>query len=75
MLQMLIQICEQTKVVFTLNFRTCAISLILALYLSKFKLPFPVWTRKNGCHVTRYPFHQMFAVKYSFYSVSDDCQI
>ena len=43
-------------------FRTCALSLILALYLSKVKMPVPVWTRKKGCRTVRYPFHQVFAV-------------
>ena len=43
-------------------YRTCAISLILALYMSKIKLPVPVWTRKKGCRTVRYPLHQVFAV-------------
>ncbi|XP_060597680.1 solute carrier family 23 member 2-like isoform X2 [Ruditapes philippinarum] len=50
------------KVQWGISFMTCAISLILALYMSKLKLPFPVWTRKHGCYITRYPFHQMFAI-------------
>ena len=43
-------------------FRTCAIAIILSLYLAKFNMPIPVWTRKKSCHVIRYPFHQVFAV-------------
>ncbi|XP_045190076.2 solute carrier family 23 member 1-like [Mercenaria mercenaria] len=50
------------KVHWGISFMTCAISLILALYMSKIKLPVPVWTRQKGCHITRYPFHQMFAI-------------
>ncbi|XP_045190220.2 solute carrier family 23 member 1-like isoform X2 [Mercenaria mercenaria] len=45
-----------------ISFMTCAISLILALYMSKIKLPVPVWTRKRKCHMTRYPYHQVFAI-------------
>lgn len=41
---------------------TAACSIILSLYLAKFKLPIPVWTRKRGCHVIRYPLHQVFAI-------------
>ncbi|XP_021369666.1 solute carrier family 23 member 1-like isoform X2 [Mizuhopecten yessoensis] len=41
---------------------TTAISLLLSLYLGRFKLPIPVWTRKRSCHVIRYPLHQVFAL-------------
>ncbi|XP_078311878.1 solute carrier family 23 member 1-like [Crassostrea virginica] len=41
---------------------TCAIAIILSLYLAKFNMPIPVWTRKKSCHVIRYPFHQVFAI-------------
>lgn len=51
-----------------LNCRTCAIAIILSLYLSKNNMPIPVWTRKKSCHVIRYPLHQVFAVS-SFLSV------
>lgn len=48
-----------------LNCRTCAIAIILSLYLSKHNMPIPVWTRKKSCHVIRYPLHQVFAVSSS----------
>lgn len=41
---------------------TAAIAIILSLYLANFKMPIPVWTRKKGCHVIRYPLHQVFAI-------------
>ncbi|KAK3094626.1 hypothetical protein FSP39_004171 [Pinctada imbricata] len=41
---------------------TCSVALILSLYLGKFSMPIPVWTRKKSCHVIRYPFHQVFAI-------------
>lgn len=41
---------------------TTGISLLLSLYLGRFRLPIPVWTRKRGCHVIRYPLHQVFAL-------------
>lgn len=41
---------------------TCAIAIILSLYLSKYNMPIPVWTRKKSCHVIRYPLHQVFAI-------------
>lgn len=41
---------------------TCAIAIILSLYLSKHNMPIPVWTRKKSCHVIRYPLHQVFAI-------------
>lgn len=50
------------KVHWGISFMTCAISLILALYMSKIKLPVPIWTRKKKCHMTRYPYQQVFAI-------------
>lgn len=50
------------KVHWGISFMTCAISLILALYMAKVKLPVPIWTRKKKCHMTRYPYHQVFAI-------------
>ncbi|KAL4232262.1 hypothetical protein ACF0H5_009836 [Mactra antiquata] len=50
------------KVHWGISFMTCAISIILALYFAKIKLPVPIWTRKKKCHMTRYPYHQVFAV-------------
>ncbi|VDI33047.1 solute carrier family 23 (nucleobase transporter), member 1/2, partial [Mytilus galloprovincialis] len=41
---------------------TAAISIILSLYLGKYLLPIPVWTRKRGCHTIRYPLHQVFSI-------------
>lgn len=41
---------------------TAAISVILSLYLGKYLLPIPVWTRKRGCHTIRYPLHQVFSI-------------
>ncbi|XP_062569270.1 solute carrier family 23 member 1-like isoform X2 [Saccostrea cucullata] len=41
---------------------TCAIAIVLSLYLSKYNMPIPVWTRKKSCHVIKYPLHQVFAI-------------
>lgn len=41
---------------------TASISIILSLYLGKYLLPIPVWTRKRGCHTIRYPLHQVFSI-------------
>ncbi|XP_061184447.1 solute carrier family 23 member 2-like isoform X2 [Saccostrea echinata] len=41
---------------------TCAIAIIMSLYLSKYNMPIPVWTRRKSCHVIRYPLHQVFAI-------------
>ncbi|XP_069139817.1 solute carrier family 23 member 1-like [Argopecten irradians] len=41
---------------------TCAIGFILAFYLSKWKMPIPMWTPTKGFHVIRYPFHQIYAI-------------
>jgi len=38
------------------------ISLVLALYMTKIKLPVPLYTRKKKFHTIRYPYHQVFAV-------------
>lgn len=43
-------------------FRTAGLSVIFSLYLARWKLPIPMWTKKRGCHVMRYPLHQVFAV-------------
>ncbi|XP_069128856.1 solute carrier family 23 member 2-like [Argopecten irradians] len=43
-------------------FMTCAIALILSLYLAKRDMPIPMYTRKRRCHVIRYPLHQVFSV-------------
>lgn len=60
---LLLHICNKQIIwmIFYL-FRTAAIAIILSLYLANFKMPIPVWTRKKGCHVIRYPLHQVFAV-------------
>ncbi|WAR22130.1 S23A2-like protein [Mya arenaria] len=50
------------KVHWGISFMTCAISLILALYLSRVKLPVPMYTRRKGWHSIRYPYHQTFAI-------------
>ncbi|XP_061184454.1 solute carrier family 23 member 2-like [Saccostrea echinata] len=41
---------------------TCAIAIVMSLYLSNYNMPIPVWNRKKSCHVIRYPFHQVFAI-------------
>ncbi|KAK3610441.1 hypothetical protein CHS0354_016618 [Potamilus streckersoni] len=41
---------------------TASITLILTLYLGRIKTPIPVWTRKKGFRIIRYPFHQVFAI-------------
>ncbi|XP_033746106.1 solute carrier family 23 member 1-like [Pecten maximus] len=37
---------------------TCAVSLVLSLYLARWKAPLPFWTRSKGFHVIRSQFHQ-----------------
>lgn len=49
-------------VVYGVFFRTAGLSVIFSLYLARWKLPIPMWTKKRGCHVMRYPLHQVFAV-------------
>lgn len=49
-------------VVYGFFFRTAGLSVIFSLYLARWKLPIPMWTKKRGCHVMRYPLHQVFAV-------------
>ncbi|KAK3100155.1 hypothetical protein FSP39_015482 [Pinctada imbricata] len=44
------------------SFLTAGVALILSLYLGHMKMPIPIWTRTKGCHVIRYPFHQVFAI-------------
>lgn len=41
---------------------TAGLSVIFSLYLARWKLPIPMWTKKRGCHVMRYPLHQVFAI-------------
>nr|KAI8755909.1 solute carrier family 23 member 2-like [Biomphalaria glabrata] len=41
---------------------TCAVNLILSLYLSKRQTPIPMWNRKQGFHILWFPFHQVFSV-------------
>lgn len=41
---------------------TSCTTIILSLYLGRKKTPIPVWTRKKGCRIIWYPFHQVFAV-------------
>ncbi|KAL5022497.1 hypothetical protein ScPMuIL_001652 [Solemya velum] len=41
---------------------TCAVSLILSLYLRSWKPPLPAWNREKGFHVIRYPVHQIFSI-------------
>ncbi|OWF55077.1 solute carrier family 23 member 1-like [Mizuhopecten yessoensis] len=45
-----------------LSLMTCAIAIILSLYLAKMKTPLPMWSRKKSWHVIRYPLHQVFAI-------------
>ncbi|OWF42908.1 solute carrier family 23 member 1-like isoform X2 [Mizuhopecten yessoensis] len=45
-----------------ISLMTCAIAIILSLYLGKREMPIPVYTRKKQCHVIRYPLHQVFAI-------------
>lgn len=45
-----------------ISLMTCAIAIILSLYLANREMPIPIYTRKNKCHVTRYPLHQVFAI-------------
>lgn len=49
-------------VAYVFFFRTAGLSVIFSLYLARWKLPIPMWTKKRGCHVMRYPLHQVFAV-------------
>ena len=44
-------------------FRTACVTVVLSLYLGRKKTPIPVWTRKKGCRIIWYPFHQVFAVR------------
>ncbi|KAL5021643.1 hypothetical protein ScPMuIL_000798 [Solemya velum] len=37
-------------------------SIVLSLYLGKQSMPIPIWTRRRGFHVIRYPAHQVFSV-------------
>ncbi|OWF46668.1 solute carrier family 23 member 1-like isoform X2 [Mizuhopecten yessoensis] len=41
---------------------TSSIGFILAFYLANWKMPIPIWTRAKGCHIIRYPFHQIYAI-------------
>ncbi|XP_060064647.1 solute carrier family 23 member 1-like [Ylistrum balloti] len=41
---------------------TCAVSLILSLYLGQWKVPLPFWTRSKGFHIIRSQFHQTAAI-------------
>ncbi|XP_033763016.1 solute carrier family 23 member 2-like [Pecten maximus] len=41
---------------------TAATALVLSLYLSNRKMPFPAWSRKRGFHIFWYPFHQVFSI-------------
>ena len=50
-------------------FRTASITIILSLYLGKKKTPIPAWSRKKGCRIIWYPFHQVFAVRMTTYSL------
>ncbi|KAK3102650.1 hypothetical protein FSP39_012854 [Pinctada imbricata] len=45
-----------------ISLMTCAVSFILAFYLAGFLMPIPVWTRSKGCHVIRYPIHQVYSM-------------
>lgn len=41
---------------------TACTTIVLSLYLGRMKTPIPVWTRKKGCRIIWYPFHQVFAI-------------
>ncbi|KAK3098015.1 hypothetical protein FSP39_015346 [Pinctada imbricata] len=41
---------------------TAGLSILFSLYLARWKLPIPVWTKKRGCHVIKYPLHQVFSI-------------
>ncbi|KAL5005693.1 hypothetical protein ScPMuIL_016851 [Solemya velum] len=45
---------------FVRNFSILAI--VLALYLEKQKMPVPIWNRKKGWHIIRYPLHQTLSM-------------
>ncbi|XP_052266034.1 solute carrier family 23 member 1-like [Dreissena polymorpha] len=38
------------------------IGLVLSMYLGRYPMPIPVWTRKRGWRIIRYPLHQVFAL-------------
>ncbi|WAQ93503.1 S23A2-like protein, partial [Mya arenaria] len=50
------------EVSWPISLSTIAIGLILSLYLTKYQMPVPVWTRKKGFHIIRYPVHQVFSI-------------
>ncbi|KAL5004152.1 hypothetical protein ScPMuIL_017608 [Solemya velum] len=41
---------------------TAALSIISSLYLSRVKMPLPIWTKEKGFHIIRYPLHQVFSI-------------
>ncbi|KAL5005566.1 hypothetical protein ScPMuIL_016724 [Solemya velum] len=45
-----------------ISFFTTAVAMILALYLGNRKMPLPMWNRKRGWHVIRYPLHQTLSM-------------
>ncbi|XP_056005753.1 uncharacterized protein LOC125657493 isoform X2 [Ostrea edulis] len=59
---MVTSVTKFAQVHWGISFMTCAIAIIMSLYLSKHNMPIPVWTRKKSCHVIKYPFHQVFAI-------------
>ncbi|XP_060063606.1 solute carrier family 23 member 2-like [Ylistrum balloti] len=45
-----------------LSLMTCALAIILSLYMAEMKTPVPIWSRKKSWHIIRYPLHQVFAI-------------
>ncbi|XP_061194733.1 solute carrier family 23 member 1-like [Saccostrea echinata] len=41
---------------------TTSIAILLSMYLDRYNLPIPLWSRDKGFHIFRYPLHQVFSV-------------
>ncbi|XP_061194412.1 solute carrier family 23 member 1-like [Saccostrea echinata] len=41
---------------------TASIAILLSMYLDRYNMPIPVWTRDKGFYIIRYPLHQVFSV-------------
>ncbi|CAI9738844.1 solute carrier family 23 member 1-like isoform X1 [Octopus vulgaris] len=53
-----------------LRMKTSSMSVILSMYLAKYKIPIPAWTPKKGFHTIRTSLHATFSVSYFGFSVN-----
>ncbi|KAL4231304.1 hypothetical protein ACF0H5_008884 [Mactra antiquata] len=56
---------DYTQVHWGIAMLTWGVSVVLSMYLGHKPMPIPVWTRKKGCHIIRYPLHQVFGIMIS----------